>query len=74
VSQGSAKVLIAVALNLIIYSIFATMNFPGTGGSSAAPLGVMGGGMAGGMDAQQMQEAQMVKTVCCVLSTPLCIY
>jgi hypothetical protein len=42
------------------------MNFPGTGGS-ASPLGVMGGGMAGGMDAQQIQEAQMVKTVSCVL-------
>lgn len=40
------------------------MNFPGTGGSSAMPLGAMGGGMAGGMSAQQIQEAQMVKTVC----------
>jgi hypothetical protein len=40
----------------------AKMNFPGTGGSGAMPLGV-GGGMAGGMSAQQIQEAQMVKLV-----------
>jgi hypothetical protein len=39
------------------------MNFPGTGASGAAPLGVMGGGMAGGMSAAQIQEAQMVKAV-----------
>ncbi|KIW07193.1 uncharacterized protein PV09_02059 [Verruconis gallopava] len=45
------------------------MNFPGTGGSSASPLGVMGGGMAGGMTAQQIQEAQMIKTMQAVMES-----